>query len=307
MKNRYLRLIILFFTFFNSYAQAKVILKIPSLSQIGYSDEYHLGLLNLALSKTGVEYEIQQVEQDASHERLARELIKGEEYNIFWLGSSLKNSQNLIEIPIPLYRGLLGHRIFIIHKEDREKFKNITTLEQLLPLKGVVGTGWPDQDIMENSKLSLVTSTYKNAFKLMNAGKRADYFPRGSYEIIPELEKRKSLSNLVMEENLALVYRYAVLFYVSPKAPEVAKLVHQGLLKAYDDGSFSKYFKSSPLVQEVLNKVKIQKRKRFIIPNPYLSKEVLKSADRFWEFPVSENGQNPAMKASLPMHQLAGY
>ena len=249
MKYIFLSTLFLLQIFTSPLFAKKIIIKVPKLADTFYNDDYNLDLLKLALSKMGTEFEIQTIAQDSSQERIIRELESGEIINLFWMGCSQKNSERLLEVPIPLFRGLLGHRIFMIHKDDAPLFTHIKTIKDLQKLRGVVGNGWPDEEIMLSSGLPLVRSTYKNAFKLMNARNRAEYFPRGSYEIIPELEKRKlSLPNLRMQENLPLVYKYAVVFYVSPKFPELAKLIHQGLLKSYEDGSFLEKFRNHKVV-----------------------------------------------------------
>lgn len=145
--------------------------------------------------------------------RALRELDKGEFLDVFWVGTDLKKEQEFRAIRIPLERGLMGFRKFILHKDSVAKFNTIRSLQQLQQFTACQGAFWPDVDIMRNSGLKVEEApVYENIFKQMVA-KRCDYFPRGVHEGVIELEQRHTLyPELLRYDSLMLHYPFTIYF-----------------------------------------------------------------------------------------------
>src|SRR5690625_7950700 len=70
-----------------------------------------------------------------------------------WGSGDKDMEQQLLPVHIHLYKGLLGHRIMIIHPDNQYTFDQVNTLEDLQRLTFGQGTTWADTRILENNGL----------------------------------------------------------------------------------------------------------------------------------------------------------
>ena len=280
---------ILFITISFMQAQEKILIKYPLTSMNTERDTFKLSVLRFVLDNAHIKYNIQSTSNIYSQSRAVKELKKGEEINLFWMGTSKEVEEELIPIRYPLYRGLVGHRIFIINKKDQILFDNIKTLEQLQKLKGAQGIGWSDIALLEASGLKQHVTKYENIFNMINRGGRIDYFSRGINEIYSEIELRKErLSKLRVEKNIVLTYPFAMFFFVSPKHKKLAQILNYSFKKAYDDKVFEDFFYNHPTIKDSIKKSNLDNRIRIDIKNPFLSKETSNISNKYWHSEFSK-------------------
>ncbi len=265
---------------FNQWASA-IEIKIPKVS--GYTEHFKSDLLKLIISKADGEHSLSQAEAGYTSSRSRRSLNqKDSEINLIWAGTSNEYEQTLLPIRFPLYRGLLGHRVFIINQKFQTKFdkvKNLTDLQQMI---GAQGIGWSDVEILEHSGLKQEQASYDNIFKMINKG-RIDYFSRGVTEAFNEVDTRKSkLHNLAVEKNILLIYPFAMYFFTGRDNIEVAKVLESGFKNAYADGSFMKFFYSHPEIKKVFNQASLNDRIEIKIPNNFMTEETLNLPEYLW-------------------------
>ena len=276
-------LIVFVFSFFVlNYAQA-IEIRIPITSHMKTRDSYQLGLLKLAMEKSKVPFTLVFRKKEWTQKRIVSMLRQGKAIDLYWIGTSKELEKTLLPVRIPLYRGLLGHRIFIIHKKDQSRFDAVNTLDDLRQMKAVQGSGWTDIDILKTAGLKTYANKYKNIFKMINRGGKIDYFPRGVMEAFGEIWARQDkYPNLAIEKHVLLVYPFAMFFFVSPSNPKLAKTIELGLKLAYEDGSFEKYLKNDPSIQAIFRKSNLDNRVRLEIDNPLLSTETIAIPSKYW-------------------------
>ncbi|MDZ5650556.1 transporter substrate-binding domain-containing protein [Nitrospirillum sp. BR 11828] len=254
-----------------------------------YSDDgedtrslYPLGLLRLALDKMGVRYELRPSERVMGHSRAIAALRAGAEVNIVWTGTTAEMERELNPIRMPLTRGLLGHRLFIIRKADQDRFSAVRTLEDLRRLTAVQGMGWPDVDIMRAAGLPVEALRYDLLYSVLQHG-RVDYLPRSAFEIYGELASRQAaFPDLTVEKSLVLVYPFDMYFFTRKEDSALARIVERGLLQAYQDGSFLKYFNNAPFIRQLMANADLEGRRRIVIPNPLQSPETAALPSNYW-------------------------
>jgi hypothetical protein len=209
---------------------------------------YFPQLLRLALEKTvdtDGPFDIRHFEQELSSPRQATELKNNGLINVMWDGTNKQRETELRPIRISLLRQLNDYRVFLIRKEDREKFLAVKTLDDLRKLKAGAGVNWPSTDILRANGLPVVTSiTYETLFPMLRV-KRFDYLPRGIYEAWFE-QRMHAGQGLVIEESIFLHYRVPFYFFVSRDNKALAARIGRGLQLAQRDGSFDKLFNSFP-------------------------------------------------------------
>ncbi len=253
---------------------------VPRTSEEPDRNMYQLQLLNFILKKAGVkDYIIEETKQLYTQARIEKELKSGK-IDLYWMGTSERFERELIPIYYPIYRGLLGYRVFIIHKESQKKFDEVKTLRDLRKLIGAQGIGWSDNAILEHAGLKQIQAKYENIFLLIEK-RRVDYFSRGITEAQREVLARKNkCKDITVEKRILLVYPFAMFFFVSPKNKELARILNRGFENAYRNGSFKRWFYSIPYIKSALRLIK--GRRTIYIDNPFLSKRVKKLPAYRW-------------------------
>lgn len=226
----------------------KLIIRYPrpeSLKDVRHM--YRVELLRLALEKTASaygEYEIVYTETQMTQSRALIELENNGVIDIIALPSNLEREKKFLPIRIPIMKGILGYRVFIINKSQKEKFRKVKSFADLKKLKAGAGHDWADVPILEHNGIPVEKgSNYEGLFKML-AADRFDYFPRGVNEAWNEIEARKdSLHGLMIEDSLALYYPFPVYYFLNKNNTETAKRIEKGLEYSINDGSFDNLFK----------------------------------------------------------------
>ena len=78
--------------------------------------------------------------------------------DLMWAGVDPSLDKTMLPIRIPILKGLLGHRIFIIKKENQSRFNNIKTLADLKKLTAGQGTKWGDTKILKSANIPVITT-----------------------------------------------------------------------------------------------------------------------------------------------------
>lgn len=228
---------------------------------------YPIKMLALALSKSGTAYELQPSLSKMPQGRALAQLAQGMDVNVVWSMTSQEREKDLLPIRIPLDKGLLGWRIFLINKTSAARFGQIKTVEDLGKLECAQGHDWPDTEILRANGLKVQgVPSYDSLFKMLQRG-RYDYFPRSVIEIWEE-EKSHPGMDLEIEKTLILQYPTALYFFVNKTDKTLAGLIEAGLQTAIKDGSFEKLFEQT--YGDIIKRANLKGRTRFQLSNPLL-------------------------------------
>ena len=269
------------FTTLNLFANTPAYSNIYTVNKIqGDKEQLVLDILTLALSKSEPESSIKQYKESLPQSRLIDE-INLTKIDLMWAGVEPDLESKLLTIRIPILKGLLGHRIFIIKKENQARFDNINTLTDLKQLNAGQGTGWGDTKILKSANIPVTTTLkYSNLFYMLE-GERFDYFPRAIHEPWSEIAGLPEL-NLVVEKKIMLVYPFAMYFFVKKDNQILHDKLHQGLEAAIKDGSFDKLFFNNQTIKDALFKTDIKNRTVLKIDNPAMHPDTPIDRKEFW-------------------------
>lgn len=237
-----------------------IVVRIPKASgDYNIAHDYFVGLLRLALQKGAHGKEIPLIVEtlDLEQGRAIHELLNNNIIDVYWAGTDRFRDRHLRAIRIPLTRGLLGFRQFIIRKDMAPEFDKIDSLQKLKKFHACQGLAWPDTNILRSAGLSVYeVSGFKNIFTMVAAG-RCDYFPRAIYEGKAELLKANSeYPNLILYDSLFLHYPFAVNFFLNFKNEHIALWIERGLEKMIDSGEMLEYMKSNDPTKDTFLKKK---------------------------------------------------
>jgi len=253
------------------------------LSENDTRSEYPRELVQVALEKTKNPYGdfTLRYSKKMNWKRAGIELKHGTGIHIFQAATRAEWEKELIPVRIPVFKGLLGNRIFLINKQFRGMFATINSLSQLKQLKLGSGNTWAITNIFSQNGFNVVTtSNYEGMFEMLEH-KRFDYLPRGINEAIPEFHQRKNkFPDLHIEKTILLYIPLPAYFFVTPTKPKLAERVEKGLNSMIKDGSFDRLF--FKYHREMLDSVNLHKRKIFVIKNPDLSPETPLKNTELW-------------------------
>jgi hypothetical protein len=231
--------------------------------QVAY---FHL-LLRLALEKTQGPFAIEFYPHELTSPRRALEIKRNGVINIMWDGTDARRERELLPIRVSLVRDLNDYRVFLIRKEDEQRFRDVHTLDGLRRFTAGAGVNWPSVEVLRHNGLPVETSVnYSSLFPMLKA-KRFDYMPRGVHEAWAE-EQVYGKDGLMVEPTIFLHYRVPFYFFVSKENKAMAERVERGLKLALADGSFDKLLNGYPAFRRALGEIAARKRKVFELDLP---------------------------------------
>ncbi|MDG1922327.1 MAG: amino acid ABC transporter substrate-binding protein [Glaciecola sp.] len=226
--------------------------------------QYIVDVLELALQKTGVRYELVESTDVLLQGKAFKLLSNNRTVNVVWAMTDDKREEDFLPIRIPLYKGLIGWRVLLVNPEKLSQLES----SKLRDNYAVQGMDWPDLKILQANGFNVVSATnYDEAFTIMHR-KQADMFPRSIIEVFGELAQPELTKALVIEPNFVLQYPAATYFFVNQRDVILGRLLTTGLEMAVADGSFDKLFYATYL--DMLQQLGLNKRTLLTLKNPLL-------------------------------------
>lgn len=238
----------------------------PATSAAGdQRGDYYVNLLKLALAGADGHFVVQPSADPSVATRAFANMSTGRGIDVIWAPTTAELERDYLPVRIPLDKGILGWRIFLIAEHDQGLFEAVNSQEQLKALPaGQVGE-WADTAVLRANGLPVVTATHYESLFRMLAVQRFRYLPRGIGEIAGELRNYGSLG-LVIEPRLALHYPMCTYFFVSRQNAELARRLEQGLRRAQKDGAFERLFRQ--FYGDAIQAAKLEQRRVFELDNP---------------------------------------
>ena len=207
---------------------------------------YNHAVLNAALEKTIDSHGTYRVEFNlpaTQRKRALVEMISGDKINVHIVATQPEWEEKTIAIRIPIVKGLLGYRLFLIKRQTLARFENLESIDQLKALQAGLRQQWTTTEAMQMLGFNIVTGIdYEGLFNMLDLG-RFDYFPRGVNEIYGELENRQAnFPDMMIEPRTALYIPQPTYIFVSPQHPQLAQRIEAGLQAMLDDGSLDRLF-----------------------------------------------------------------
>lgn len=238
----------------------------PPESNPDQRSRYPLKLLELVLKRAERNYRVEVYPYRMVQGRALLCLENNEGIDVLSTMTSTEREARLQPIRIPIDKGLIGWRLFLINKARAERFKGIASLDQLKPLGAGQGSDWPDTRILRANGLTVHgSSSYVSLFNMLESG-RIDYFPRSITEIWSEAARHQD--QLGVEPGIVLRYPTAIYFFVRKNDKQLAADLTSGLEKMIADGSFEKLFQEH--YGETIRRAGLQDRRIIDLDNPLM-------------------------------------
>ena len=252
-------------------------------------DERHLyywQLLDAALASNRDQYGDYTMASFAlpmTFQRAAAEVESGGgRVNIVSRATNLDLEKRLLPVRIPLDKGLLGVRLFLIMPETQPRLDQVRTLADLRQFTIGQSSSWSDVAILRAAGFRLVLANAYTPLFSMLAARRFDLFSRGAIEIESEwASHRDSVPGLMIEKRLLLHYPMPRYFFVArtPAGERMAQRIDDGLQRLRRSGEFERRYQAWKKL--VLKDLELSGRTVFRLPNPELS-PATPLADKYW-------------------------
>ncbi len=242
--------------------------------------EYDRRLIALALQKTESTYGPYQLvpsNPGSNERRVVNEALSNKYENYFFKSSITPELiYSLAYIPFPIDRGVVGYRVAFTSKNTAEQLKHVQSLDDVKQFTVLQGVGWLDVDILKHHNFKLITSShYESMFKMI-ARDRAHLYLRGINEVLDEWQANKHINNLVLDDNIVIQYPLPRFLFTNKANKNALKRIHEGILIAYNDGSFHKLWQEK--YQASIEFSNLKNRKIYRIDNP-----IIKGLDTSYE------------------------
>jgi ABC-type amino acid transport substrate-binding protein len=249
--------------------------------------DYDWAVLRVAMEKTVPRFgpfELQQSTHVMSWQRIAQELQHPVgRINVFARSTSPELEKQFIPVRLPIDRGLLGYRMFLVREADLPRFAAVRTLGDLRKLRAGQGKDWIDVPILRNGGITVIEgSTYRGLFAMLDAG-RFDFFSRGIDEAGREFqERRATYPNMALEPTLLLQYPLPLYFFLRRDAEGklLAQRIEAGMEMMIKDGSLNALFQKYK--GESIRSGALHKRRVLHLDNPHLPPETPLSRAELW-------------------------
>lgn len=269
------------FCFFSSVvlaAELEIVYPRPESSNDARTD-YPVQLLTLAFQKSGAEVSLVPSNGIMVQSRSLSQLARGREVDVVWSMTSDERENKLEPIRIPIYKGLIGWRLFLHVPDNGVLLDQDINLDQLQDYTLIQGHDWPDTQVLRQAGFQVYgVANYHSIFEVLARG-RVDLFPRSLSEIWAEFEAFKHLG-IEVEPHVLLQYPTAFYFFVSKENLELKALIERGLNIALDDGSFDQLFWQHH--RSVIEQARLGQRKIFRLNNPILPEATPLNDSRLW-------------------------
>jgi ABC-type amino acid transport substrate-binding protein len=241
-------------------------------SNPGVKEEYYVDLIRMAMQITEPSFGPYRVDfsEVLMNAKVKNEMLaRAEKLNVVRMtgfDSIAHPGKGNLKIDVPLLEGFLGLRIPLIRRVAQPDFAKIHTANDLRKMQMGMGQGWEGYLYRQNGFVVTEALNMTVLLKMLVA-KRFDFVPLGATEIDEHyLVENQSVDVLMPESHLLIYMPTPTFFYVSPKFPELAKRLTEGLKKMQADGQMKKIF--NKYYAERLKKLNLANRTIIEIPNP---------------------------------------
>lgn len=243
---------------------------------------YPLALLEMALSHSGRNYQLQSSAEPMSKSRSMIFLKEGNEVDVLWTMTSVERELDLRPVRVPIFRGLSGYRIMLVNRSKLQQFSRDNSADKIKRLVYAQGHDWIDAKILQLNGFKVVGAAHYDNLFLMLERNRVDAVPRNALEIADEAPLLAA-RNIVIEPNWLIYYPTASYFFVHQDNRQLANDIESGLRKMLKDGTFDRLFQQ--FYAGHLAELKIDKRSILTLENPLLPPQTPRQDKLLWYYP----------------------
>lgn len=245
-------------------------------------DRYVLELVALALDAAGVEHELSLSDDVHGADTLDHVLPAGHH------GADVAAAPpraDLIEALRPVYfpvqRGLPGHRLLVIARDEADRFRDVRGLDDLRALTGAVARGSGDRALLRHNGLPAVAVAADGLAAAVAEG-RADYAAVAPRRALALAGDDSGRAGLALEQSLALAYRGDEILYAAPGAGDLVAAIDAGLMRAYRSGELAAFQREHPYLRGLIREAGLDARRTLVLDHPDVPRALQRAPGDLW-------------------------
>ncbi len=258
-------------------------------ASFGYGEE--LLKLALTLSSPGEEKIMVRRSISAPQKEALDIIEQNKGIDVYWVGTSIARERKLLPVRIPIFRGMLGMRMSLVHKDTGSLFYSVTDSNQMFNYRPCLGSDWPDADIFEANGFNVKRSKQYRGLLDHIMKKECDFLPLAVSEINAEYkDAKKTYKDIRLYNRFIFYYPFPMYFFVNKDNTVLAKRIELGLEKAIDMGLFDKYMRESLVTRHLFPLEDWIHAKYITLENPLLPRATDIKNPRYWlQLPSQES------------------
>lgn len=216
-----------------------------------------------------------------SRDRVFRELQRGQLIHVMAEAPKPGWEEELIPVRIPIRKGVQGYRLFLINATFQPQMDRIRTLADLQHYPTGSGAQWSTLRVLRDAGFEVYTSpNYEGLFEMLSR-QRFQTFSRGLNEAYRELEQfSPRYPGLAVDRAVALYIPLPTYFFVTPRYPELATAIEEGLEQMIASDSFDAFFCDHHRAD--IERARLADRTLFCLPNANLSPQTPLAREALW-------------------------
>lgn len=253
--------------------------------------DYDWLILRTALDKSAAAfgpYDMKQLDETMSPQRVQHELsLPRGRINVFACATGRELEQRFLPIRIPIDKGLLGFRVFLVRAADLQRFAAVRSVQDLRGLRAGQGKDWVDIPILRAAGIPVVEGSWDSLYSMLMAG-RFDFYSRGVDEAPRELEEnRQRHPQMALEPTVLLHYPLPRYIFVRRDAEggQLARRIKAGLETMVQDGTLNALFRQHK--GPIIERCGLDKRRLLTVPNPFMSPDTPLQRPELWYRPLA--------------------
>ncbi|CAN7545119.1 hypothetical protein LJR289_003771 [Pseudoduganella sp. LjRoot289] len=253
--------------------------------------DYDWLILRTSLEKSATAFgpfDMKQLDEPMSPQRVQQELSLAQgRINVFAYPTARDLEQRFLPIRIPIDKGLLGFRVFLVRATDLPRFEAVRSVQDLRGMRAGQGKGWVDIPILRAAGMPVVEGSSDSMYSMLMAG-RFDYYSRGVDEAPRELaENRQRYPQMALEPSLLLHYPLPRYIFVRRDAEgeQLARRIKAGLETMVQDGTLNALFRQHK--GPIIERCGLDKRRLLTVPNPFMSPDTPLQRPELWYRPLA--------------------
>lgn len=240
----------------------------------GGNSDFYYDVLKQSLTLTEDQYGAFQIDtldmRISSTTRKILEIRKTTSFNIDTLPATKPIEEELLAIPFPLFRGLFGLRVIVVHPDSKTLIEQCKILKDLRRFTFGQGKDWSDALIFQYNHIPIVTGESTKSLYSMLSKKRFDAMHRSYVEISYDLQVNQE-KDFQLIDSLYLYYPYPNLFFVSKENKKMAERILSGLNLSLEDGSYDTIMKKHFGTE--LSQLSRETKRVILLENPLISEK----------------------------------
>lgn len=163
--------------------------------------------------------------------------------------SEVVDDPDLIVLPVPVMRGVVGYRICFSSPKIAEELNSIATLDDLKKYTFGVGSDWYDRQILDTNDLKNIGVGYNflfdeqiNSLFNMTIVGRVDILCRGINEAFGETTRYPVVQKTILNESFALHYDIPFFIYMHKNNQKLKERLAVGFDIINKNGNFQRYW-----------------------------------------------------------------